>query len=151
MSRISVQNTVSEERLMAAAAHSTSALPVLGILGSLEIWLTQRKWSRFVAFHALQSVVYQIFSSSVLVVLGIPGAILLPLNLWLLLAQVRGESAGGFAACSTLLVIWLFLLLGTALVLVIIGLLSAASILRGKDVRYPVLGRWLKTYMEDRM
>ncbi|MBN1263963.1 MAG: hypothetical protein JXA25_00615 [Anaerolineales bacterium] len=66
-----------------------------------------------------------------------------------LLAGIRGEPTGVLDVSSTLPVIWLLMLSAVAVLFVMIGLLAALAILRGKDFRYPVLGRWLDVYMMD--
>lgn len=146
MSEISIEAAVPEERLMAAAAHGSCALPFLGMLVSLEIWLTQRKWSRFAAFHALQALLYQQLCSAALLVLGLPGAVLVPAWLWV---QLLGRSSQAFLAATTLLVLWLALLFLAGLLLAVPGLLAAAAVLRGRDIRLPVIGSRLETWLQE--
>ena len=56
----SAQQASQEERLLAAIAHSGAMLPFLGFIIPLHIWITQRDWSKFVQFHALQALIYQL-------------------------------------------------------------------------------------------
>ena len=149
MGQVSVGSTVSEERLMAAVCHSASLLPGVGMIAPLEIWLTQRKWSRFVTFHALQALAYQLFGLLVLALLSIPGALLLPLNLWMLMAQIRDAAAAGFAVSSLLLSLWMMVMIAAALFLAAVGLRAGVRILRGRDHSYPMIGRWLEDYVQD--
>jgi len=146
MTGFSIQAAVPEERLMAASAHGSCALPFLGMLVSLEIWITQRKWSRFVAFHALQALLYQQLCGTVLLLLSFPGAILIPFWLWMVLL---GESAQALAVLTTLLALWLVLLMVAAILLPVPGLLAAAAILRGRDVRIPLVGRRLESWLQE--
>lgn len=70
----------SEERTWAALAHASSVLNLLtgvgGIIAALIIWVTQKDKSRWVAFHALQAMIFQVGAIVLLfIIIVIVGAI----------------------------------------------------------------------------
>ena len=140
----SAQQASQEERLLAAIAHSGALLPFLGFIIPLHIWITQRDWSRFVQFHALQALIYQLampssFSAVYLLgIWGLYGSMLagLPVSL--------GAIPSGLLTLRCVLVG--MVLIGWGLTL-LLGL-GASRILAGRDFLYPLLGRWLVSYME---
>ena len=48
------------DKIMAALAHISALLPFMGVIAPIIIWATQRDKSEYVAFQALQAVVYQL-------------------------------------------------------------------------------------------
>lgn len=67
-------NPSQEERTFAALAHaSIIANPVnlLGIIGAMLIWVTQRHRSLFVAHHALQALVFQVVGLLIFMLLSL--------------------------------------------------------------------------------
>jgi uncharacterized Tic20 family protein len=48
------------DKIMAALAHVSALLPFMGVIAPIVIWVTQRDKSEYVAFQALQAVVYQL-------------------------------------------------------------------------------------------
>jgi len=142
----SAQQASQDERLLAAIAHSGAMLPFLGFIIPLHIWITQRDWSKFVQFHALQALIYQLAMPSAFSVVYLFG-------IWGLYGSMLGglpDSLGG-AIPSGLLTLRCVLvgmvLIGWSLTL-LLGLLGASRILAGRDFLYPLLGRWLVHYME---
>ena len=49
-----------DERVMAALSHVSALLPFMGVISPIVIWVTQKEKSRYVTFHALQALVYQL-------------------------------------------------------------------------------------------
>lgn len=62
----SLAQPMQDERIMAALSHLAIVLPFMGVIAPTVIWVTQKDKSRFVAFQALQALVYQL----VLIVAG---------------------------------------------------------------------------------
>ncbi len=48
------------DRIMAALAHTTAILPMMGVVAPIVIWVTQKDKSEYVGFQALQAIVYQL-------------------------------------------------------------------------------------------
>ena len=49
-----------DERVMAALAHVSALLPMMGVIAPVVIWVTQKEKSQYVAFQALQALAYQL-------------------------------------------------------------------------------------------
>lgn len=135
------------DRTLSAVAHGAIAFGIFGIglLVSLAIsgflWLYSKR-SRAVRFHAEQAGCYQVI---VLLVNG--------------LAIVGLAAAGGFSVfqnwnrqsdygapwllCGGLLLfaVWFFVTIGY-------GLFGAVQVLRGKEFKYPLIGKWAKKRIE---
>ncbi len=131
-----------EERMICAILHGTSLYGLLALAASSVVWVTQRARSRFVALQALQALMYQM-----------TGFLLFLLTFCLvgigfniaaysgLIARTGGDQpqltsvlivAGvlGFAS------IWFF-----RLVFPLWGVWAGVRVLRGRNFRYPILGR----------
>jgi uncharacterized Tic20 family protein len=142
-----------DERMLAALAHGgiLLGLPTNGIGGiaaALVIWLTQRDRSRYVAFQALQALVYQVVVLLITMVLfGCWGL------LWLLMvipsAAIATPPGGGpppgVWAGLVLLACPLILLA----VLMLYGLWGAIRSMGGYDFRYLLIGDWLERHLVD--
>jgi hypothetical protein len=136
-----------EERVLAALAHVgivANSFNLLGIIGSVLIWMTQRQRSPYVAAHALQALAFQV----VAVLLGI-----LLLLVWggcLVVAFLPAVLRPTLYQSDLPLAFWLafgiglLLLLVLIVVVVIYGLMGAAAAWRGKPFRYAVVGSLLE-------
>ncbi|MGC9357363.1 MAG: DUF4870 domain-containing protein [Anaerolineae bacterium] len=150
--------TEQDTRIMAALAHISVILPFMGVIAPIVIWATQREKSHFVAFQALQALVYQLtmiigwfigmgcyavsFLGMFLGIFAIPFA-----------ADPQAEGAGIFVVILTMLgSIIPFLVFGVIILVfiafLIYGLVGAISTFQGKDFRYIIIGRWLERYLE---
>ena len=49
-----------DERVMASLSHITAILPFMGMIAPIVIWVTQKEKSKYVAFHALQALGFQL-------------------------------------------------------------------------------------------
>lgn len=142
-----------DERVTAALAHASAILPMIGAIGAIVIWATQKDKSRFVAFQALQAVVYHItmilaaflggvcyacsiFSFPVLMALTIPSAETPSGDVGPLFFLTMGIP---FAIMGLLMIGWFLF--------IVYGIVGAAMTLRGKDFRYLILGERLEAYL----
>lgn len=131
----------SEERTWAALAHGSALLNAAtgmgGIIAAALIWLTQKEKSAWVAFHGLQSLVFQ----------AAQFMILFPL--------VGGVWAVGFAfsfitlGFGTIIAVPIMLLsafLGIALMAggLVYSLYGAYQVYQGRDFRYIWIGDWIQ-------
>jgi uncharacterized Tic20 family protein len=126
---------------------------MLGAIGAIVIWATQKDKSRYVAFQALHAVVYHI----AMILTGFLGGVCYgcsifayPLGMALLIPGA--ESASGdisplfflgmgipFAVMGAIMLGWFLF--------IVYGVVAAAMTLRGRDFRYPVIGKRLETYL----
>jgi uncharacterized Tic20 family protein len=143
------ERTVSQdERMLAALAHGSIllGLPTNGIGGiaaALIIWLAQRDKSPYVAFQALQALIYQVVVLlAVMVLFGCWGI------LWLLMiipsAGMATPSTGGAPPGIWAGLALLACPLALSAILVFYGLWGAIRSLSGKDFRYVIIGDWLE-------
>jgi uncharacterized membrane protein len=129
-----------EERLLGALAHGSVIGQGIGILVGVVLYVTQRDRSRRVAFQALQAAIYQFVG------------LLLTIGLWLVWGIIYGISMiplfqhpeafedappplffismAGMVVPLAVMVLW-----------GLYGLWAALQTLRGRDFRYPVIGR----------
>lgn len=135
-----VAGPTSEERWAAAVAHSSILLNLMtGILGpvvALLIWLLYERKSRYVAWHALQALVFQAVTLVLVLALGAVAGLLWALVVPLM-AVVIGCCLAPFALGFTL--ITAALLIGS----LIYGCVGALTVLEGRDFRY----RWVADYI----
>ncbi len=139
----------SDERLWAAIAHGSIILLGWGLIVPLLVWISQRQKSSFVAFQALQALVYQLLQMVywlVLIVLVFCG--MLAIILFGLLATQPTEPDAAAVALMIGVQFVPFLLIGCGWLLYLVpGVLGAVLVFLDKDFRYPVLGRWLESYL----
>jgi hypothetical protein len=141
---------------MAALAHASVLLTLilafaggvgalLGLVAPLVLYLSYRERSGFVAFHALQALVYQ--GASILIYLTLVVVLALAVTVaWtisgLLSAVVIGFLLMPLALLITMLMV--VMLLGAPLAWVGYGLYAAYKVYQGSDFRYWLLGEWLE-------
>jgi uncharacterized Tic20 family protein len=141
-----------DERIMAAVSHVTVIWPMVGMIGPLVIWGTQREKSPFVGFQALQAAAYQL----ILILGGLVAGVCYMCSFFsfpftaLLTAPFDEEAVLCFPfltfSCTFGL---LFLLMLLWLAYIGYGIFGAVSVLQGKDFRYVFLGPWLERYLEQ--
>lgn len=131
-----------DERIMAALAHACAILFGMGIVGAIVIWATQKDRSRYVAFQALQAIVYQIAGLVVTMAswccwTALYFASFIPL----MSAAEAGAEPPFFFWFSMLL---MFVPLAIMGLWILGGLWGALRCLRGHDFTYIVVGNWLE-------
>jgi hypothetical protein len=139
-----------DERLLAALAHGSVLFAPLtngvgGIVTALVIWLIKRDKSPYVAFQALQALVYQV---ATLVITGLVTCCWAAvwMLMWMPVMAANPEAYQDVPPAG----MWIGLALGiiplaVVAATVIYGLIGAARTLGGHDFRYAVIGRWLKS------
>lgn len=136
----------SDEKILAALAHSSVFLMFLGPVVPAILWASQRKKSKFVSFHALQAMGYQAFYFWLSIVLW-----LLVMLFFICLIPAFGifiESSRDPAMVPFLFQLPIFLLVfGFLGLFFVLGLAGGISCLLGHDFRYPILGKWLERYL----
>jgi uncharacterized Tic20 family protein len=145
-----------DEWTAAALAHASILLTlILGLGGGigaligpvlpLAIYLGHRERSRFVAFHALQALVYQVAGillyAVLAAVMGSWVAVAWTIS-GLLSAVLIGLLLMPFALLATLLMV--FLLIGAPFAWLGYGLYAAYQVYQGRNFLYWSLGEWLE-------
>jgi uncharacterized Tic20 family protein len=137
-----------EERTWAALAHASILLFGFGSIAALLIWIAQRKKSAYVAFHALQALLYQTLEMVLFIFFGLVAGIF-SFGLTILVAVLNRSNLGEnsfllvFAAEFIPLLIFLFF----AAVYVAWAAVMAVLCLTGRSPRYPWIGSWLAKYL----
>lgn len=143
-------NVVSpEERLMAAVAHSASLVPGIGLIIPLLIWTSQRKWSKFVSFHALQALVYQLVQMFLIIALSLLNVVFIFPILGVVMKALVGVEAPQFSMANFFDLGWMALLFCLFAFLALLGLAAGINILGRHDFLYPYLGKWLAHYLAE--
>jgi uncharacterized Tic20 family protein len=138
----------SDERIMAALAHGSVMLFGWGFFAPLIIWITYRKKSTFVTFHALQALVYQLFQTVYwwiyygILITGVVIGMMASFTA----AEQTGDLSSPYGFISLQIIFLAGIFLGFALY-ALFGVLGAILTLARKDYRYPILGRWLERYL----
>lgn len=128
-----------EERTWAVLAHLSAVLNAftgfLGLVAALVIYLVYKERSRFVAFHAMQSLVMQ-------AVLWLGGGII---------ATVFGLITGALSIVLIgLCLVPLAILLGLIpLISLVYGVVGAVQVGQGVDFRYYKMGDWAESLMRN--
>lgn len=153
-----------DEWTAAALAHASVLLTlILGLGGGvgaligpvvpLAIYLGYREQSRFVAFHALQSLVYQVAGVLVYVVLAavMGGGVALAWTIsGLLSAVLVGLLLMPFALLPVFgSLLMVFLLIGAPLAWLGYGLYAAYQVYQGRNFLYWLIGEWLEREVQS--
>lgn len=142
--------TVSQdERALAAASHAGILLGLFtsgigGILAAMVIWLVNREKSAYVAFQALQAMVYQVATFIVIMLFwclwGIVWVAFLLGPLMISPAAYNDVPPPGMWLGLILILVPLAVWTLT----IVYALYGAARTLGGHDFQYALIGRWLK-------
>ncbi len=139
----------SDEKLMGAIAH------LFGPLGAIIVWAVQKDKSRFVKFQALQALTFDVVIALGMGILffcifgvgflGMSGAMFTSMN--------TPSSSEGLSPFFLLPMIFPFTIFGCvfpiSFILLLVRLAASISILNGRNYQYPVIGKWLDTFMEN--
>ena len=138
-----------DERALAALAHASIVLGVFtsgmgGIVAALVIWLVQKEKSAYVAFQALQALVYQIATFLVTML-----AWCCWVALWMVMILVPLINNPGAYDVNPPPGLWagLFLMAVPFAIwglTILYGLWGAVRSLGGHDFRYAIIGNWLQ-------
>ena len=141
------------ERIMAALAQVTVLLPLIGVIAPIVIWVTQREKSKYVAFQALQAVLYQLLIV-LWWVLGMGCYMVSIFGMFALtipLASASSSSQAGLLAMIPVLFpfgVMGLMILGF-LVFIIYGCVAAVLVFQGRNFRYLLIGNWLAKYLQQ--
>lgn len=133
---------------MSAIAHGSVILFGTGIIAAIIVWITQKDKSRYVAFQALQSLIYQslgllVFGVSMCCWLGLYFLSFIPL---MASAEQGSSDPPAFFVFSMILLVVPFAIMG---VWILGGLWGAVRTLQGRDFRYLVIGDQLERWQAE--
>jgi uncharacterized Tic20 family protein len=145
---INIATIDQNDRIMAALAHVTAILPVMGVIAPIIIWATQRERSEFVGFQSLQAAIYQLL----IVFAWILGMACYMCSIVFMIIPASFGQYGRDFSTEWLGVFFPFLVLGLIFIggiaFVIYGIVAAILVLQGKDFRYILIGSWLEGYLQ---
>jgi uncharacterized Tic20 family protein len=138
-----------EERTLAAASHASILLGIFtsgigGMIAALIIWVMQKDKSEYVAFQALQSLVYQVAST---VIMMISWCCWFALYMFLIFVPLASNPMAYETQPPAGLWVGLFLMVVPFAIwglFILYGLWGAVRTLGGDDFRYVIVGNWLK-------
>jgi uncharacterized protein len=130
-----------DERTMAALSHGSAILNMFagigGLIAAFIIWMTQKEKSAWVAFHALQSLVFQAAVITVTVVVVV--------LVWIVgfIVSFATVGIGTIVAVPVMILVFFggILILGAG---VVYSLYGAYQIYQGREFRYKWIGTWLE-------
>lgn len=132
-----------EERFAAAMGHFAIILPFWGLLAPAWLWISHKSHSSWLKFQSAQTTLYQIFVNllyfgltfaSIFIGLGTVALFALMPDLQPLAPGMGILAASCLLGCSGLIMPLLHIL----------GQWAGLQTLRGRDFKYPVLGRWIE-------
>jgi uncharacterized Tic20 family protein len=130
----------SDERTWAALAHASTLLNAAtgmgGLIAAAVIWLTQKEKSAWVAFHGLQSLVFQAAQS--LIVFLVVGAV------WIVGFAFSFITIGiGTIVAVPVMIVVMFLGIAFMMGCLVYSLYGAYQVYEGREFRYIWIGDWV--------
>ena len=139
------------DRIMAALAHVSALMPFMGVIAPIVIWATQKDKSEFVAFHALQAIVYQLLMIMAWFV-GMGCYMLSFFSMFLTIPFVGSETDPTVSPFFVLGFFFPFLIFGALFIggaiFIVYGIVAAVLTFQGKDFRYIIIGKRLADYLQ---
>jgi uncharacterized Tic20 family protein len=154
MSNVEALTPTQDERVMAALAHISALLPMMGVIAPIVIWVTQKEKSQYVAFQALQALAYQL----TMIMAWFVGMGCYMLSFFGTFITIPFSSSSGNSHSVSplfgLTFIIPFLVFGAifcgGFLFVIYGVIGAIMAFQGKPFRYFVLGKSLERFMQSK-
>lgn len=120
------------ERAWAALAHALLVLPVVGVLGTLALYVAARDARPFAAGHARQALAFQVAVQALQALLAVAAAVVLAVA-----GALGGSKEKALVACAGAA-------LGLTAGTLVAAAAAASAAVRGRPYRYPLVGRWVK-------
>jgi uncharacterized Tic20 family protein len=112
-------------------------LSIFGWLAPLIIWLVKRD-SKFVAFHALQTLIWHGIYTALAIIAGI----LFFISIFVTAAaKQQGEGPG---AAGAVMVLFMLLIWGGGLLNLVLAIVFAIKAKHGEWTRLPIVGKWAR-------
>jgi uncharacterized Tic20 family protein len=113
-------------------------LSIFGWLAPLIIWLVKRD-SKFVAFHALQTLIWHGIYTALAIVAGI----MFFMSIFVT-AAAKQQGDGPGAAAAAMMVLFMLLIWGGALANLVLAIVFAIKAKHGEWTRLPMVGKWAR-------
>ena len=127
----------SDDKLMSMLSHLAILIPNIGILAPIVIWLTQKEKSKFVRYHAIQAIFFQLLFFILLMLSLFIGIILMAISIMLANVSSGGEPGTFFWVSMGIMnlyfPLWFFFS--------IYAIVAAVKSYRGKIFRYLIIGK----------
>jgi uncharacterized Tic20 family protein len=133
------------DKIMAAIAHILVIIPFWGLIGASIIWATHKNKSHFVAYQALQAIVYQLLSGLAGVAFGCYTFILTLYLLFPPTPNIRTTEPSAGLILYPSVIGWLVIV-----AYVVYAIWGGISVLRGHDFRYLIIGTRLEQFLKFR-
>jgi len=138
-----MQKPTSDERVLAALAHASILFSFFGPIGSILVWVSQRTKSKYVRFHALQAMGYQVFSFWAFLI-GIFVLIFAAIPLTILVEASFPKYSNPSVFPFILQPIIFLGILGLMGIFFLYGFAGAVLCMMDRDFSYLIIGNWLK-------
>jgi uncharacterized Tic20 family protein len=138
-----------EEKTLAGLAHGSIVLGLMsngigGVLAALVIWVVKKDKSPYLAFQALQALVYQAITLMVIMMTWCCWVLLYMVLIFVPLLSNPDAYQAAPPAGMWIGLVLMVIPLGIWGLTILYGLWGAARSLGGHDFQYAIIGRWLK-------
>jgi len=133
-----------DEKAYAGLAHAL--MTCTWWIGPLVIYLTKKE-SRFVGFHAMQALLWQIIFT-VLYFVGFAAWMVVIFSTIALHPQNTANQPFPIAVFIVMPIFWLFIM-GAWAITLILAIMYCLKAMRGEWAAYPVIGRWARKIVGD--
>jgi len=142
-------DSAAEERFAASMGHFAVIIPFWGLLVPAYLWISQGKNSAYLKFQSAQTTLYQVFVNLLFFGLTFLAIFLGFVSMFLFASFMDlGEWT---AVAGMMVMICLLSLVGLVIPLFhILGQWAGLQVLRGRNFRYPLLGRWVAKWIDTR-
>jgi uncharacterized Tic20 family protein len=143
-----MEKPTSDEKVLAALAHVSVLLSFFGPFGSTLIWVFQRDKSKYVRYHALQAMGFQVFAFwgwMIGIFAALFASILISIGAMALLDI--DPDAPTFPLLIQFVI--MFAMFGMWGLYFLVGIVGAVFCLMGRDFHYPIIGSWLRRKLVD--
>lgn len=138
------------DKIMAALAHITAILPMLGLIVPIVIWITQKEKSKYVAFQSLQAAAYQLVM--IFAYFLAMGCYMLSFFTTFFTIPFTSENADPSASPMFMLsfmipfIIFAFIFIGGAF-FILYAIIAAVFNIQGKDFKYFIIGNSVARFL----
>jgi len=153
--QISMPTPSQNDKIMAALAHISAILPLMGVIAPIIIWATQKDKSEYVAFQALQAVAYQLVMI-LMWFIGM-GCYMISFITTFLAIPFSGTASEANSTVPPLFemgFIFPFLVFGLIFlggaIFIIYGIIGTVNVFQGKNFRYLIIGNRLANYLQKK-
>ena len=141
-----------DERVMAALSHIGVLLPMMGVIAPIIIWVTQKDKSKYVAFQALQALVFQL-SMIAAWFIGMGCYMFSFFGTFFMIPFASSfESSQSVSPLFGLTFLVPFLVFGAMFIggflFIVYGVIGAIMVFQGKPFRYMLIGKRMERFMQ---